>query len=180
MATRAQWPRPTSSTQAHAQTEPRHLRRFIQDVRYAGVIPPWASGTRELMVPSKRCLPTQPPELVLIGCRGLEAGRGLIWEGNHFPKREAGSHPVPLCGLSRVPAAVAAETSWQRVGRRALGSRRTCDPPPSQRHGPLRQPRARRARRERSCQLPEVAPPGSDPGFAWVTGRGSGSVLQNN
>ncbi|MEJ1277579.1 solute carrier family 33 (acetyl-CoA transporter) member 1 [Cricetulus griseus] len=48
------------------------------------------------MVPCKRCLPTPPPELVLIGCRGLEAGRGLIWKAHHFPKREAGSHPVSL------------------------------------------------------------------------------------
>lgn len=82
--------------QAHAQTEPRYLRRFILDARYASVIPPLESESREFMVPCKRCLPTPPPELVLIGCRGLEAGRGLIWKAHHFPKREAGSHPVSL------------------------------------------------------------------------------------
>lgn len=46
------------------------------------------------MVPSKRRSVTPPPELALIGWFGQGAGGGLIWERNHFPKREAGSYPV--------------------------------------------------------------------------------------
>lgn len=96
VATRAQWRKHTSSTQAHTQTEPRCLWLFVRDAWYAGFIPPSGSESKEYMVPGKRCLRSPPPEPVLIGWLGLEAGRGPIWAGNHFPKREAGSHPVSL------------------------------------------------------------------------------------
>lgn len=61
----------------------------------------------------------------------------------------------------RVPAAVKSQT-------------------PSQRHGTLRQPQAGCGCTGSSCRLPEVAPVGSDPGFAWATCQGSGSLLQNS
>lgn len=54
--------------------------RSVLDARYAGVIPPSGSESRELIVPSKLCLRSLPPELVLIRWLRREA-RNPFWQG---------------------------------------------------------------------------------------------------
>lgn len=104
---KAQWPKHTSSIQAHAQTEPGWLMRSVLDARSAGVIPPSGSESRELIVPSKLCLRSPPPELVLIRQLRREA-RNPFWQGT--TSRSARQEVILyLWCLLRVPAAVSAE-----------------------------------------------------------------------
>lgn len=72
------------------------------------------------MVPGNGCLWSPPPELVLIGWLGLEAAvRGPIWAENHFPKREAGSYPVPLVSAQE-SAGCSGSRNLEAVGQAGL------------------------------------------------------------
>lgn len=180
VATRAQWPKHTSSMQAHAQTELGLFRRSVLDARYAGVIPPSGSESRELMVPSKRCWRSPPPELDLIRWLRREARNPF---GQGTTSRSARQEVILYlwCLLRRCLLQCQRRPSGRWTGGRAFESPLQLRAhTPSQRHGTLRQPRAGCGCTGSSCRLPEVAPVGSDPGFAWATCQGSGSLLRNS